>query len=86
MHDAIAHAQHCTVDAVEFEAILKEIDPHDEGRFNLRLYAFAYMQLGTLDQRVNEKRQRVQLTAFCFAIWNVVGASQHRPRVLRSAC
>jgi hypothetical protein len=80
MHDAIAHAQHCTVDVVEFEAILKEIDPRDEGRFNLRLYAWAFTQLGTLDQRVNEKRQRVQLTAFCFAVWNIVGASQARSR------
>ena len=75
---AIAAAQHCEVDPLEFTELLKEVDPRGSGRLSLRAYAWAFTQLGSLDQRVAEKRVRLHLTGACFAGWNVVGAPCRR--------
>jgi hypothetical protein len=75
---AIAAAQGCEVDAVEFAELLKEVDARASGRLSLRAYAWAFTQLGSLDQRVAEKRVRLHLTGACFVIWNIVGACRRR--------
>jgi hypothetical protein len=70
---AIAQAQQCAVDVVDYEHLLREADPRGEDSFSLRAFAWVYTHLGTIPQRIAEKRTRVRVTAACFAAWLLIG-------------
>jgi hypothetical protein len=69
----IAQAQQCAVDVVEYEHLLREADPRGEDAFSLRAFAWVYTHLGSIPQRIAEKRTRVRVTAACFAAWLLIG-------------
>ena len=73
MRVAFESALKYAVDAQELEELLVEIDPWETDRITLPMYAWAFAQLGSLDERVHQKSHRARLTAFMFATWNAVG-------------
>jgi hypothetical protein len=70
---AIGTAQQCAVDVLEYEHLICEADPRGEDALSLRTFTWIYIQLGSLQQRIAEKRARVGVTAACFAAWLLVG-------------
>ena len=52
---------------------MEEIDPLDTDRITLKMYAWAFSQLGSLDERALQKTHRVRLATFSYALWNIVG-------------
>ena len=73
MRSAIEAALRYTVDVTELEELVDEIDPDDSNRISLKMYAWAFSQLGSLDERALQKAHRVRLAALSFAIWNIIG-------------
>ena len=73
MRMAIEGALKYTVDVTELEELVDEIDPDDSNRISLKMYAWAFSQLGSLDERALQKAHRVRLAALSVAIWNIIG-------------
>ena len=73
MKAAIESALHSTADVTELEELIEEIDPNDTNRITLKMYAWAFSQLGSLDERALQKSHRVRLAALSYATWNAVG-------------
>ena len=72
--EAITEAQRCSVDPVEYEALLRMVDPRNSNTITYSQFAWLYVQLGSLDQRVTEKSRRANICGFSFVAWIVVGA------------
>ena len=73
MRTSLESALRSTADITELEELVEEIDPNDTDRITLKMYAWAFSQLGTLDERALQKSHRVRLAALSYAVWNIVG-------------
>ncbi len=73
MRAAIESALRSTADVTELEELVEEIDPNDTNRITLKMFAWAFSQLGSLDERALQKSHRVRLAVFCYVVWNITG-------------
>ena len=73
MRTALERALKTVVDVAELEELVEEIDPNDTDRITLKMYAWAFSQLGSLDERALQKSHRVRIAVLSYIVWNIVG-------------